>query len=264
MSSVQPARHWQVTLRQTRSVTVRNLNAAGLLVSLMLSPSSYRQAPRTVMARHLYRGTAPMLPWFTLLVAMVSLVLIHIVVATAAAYGLSRYALETVIRVLVLELIPLVSALFVAVNVTLPGGVALYRRRVRENPGFLAAGGMEALHAEAVARVLAGLFAVVTLAVVSCLVALVLTYLVVHGPNSAAFDGFTRKVGQVFNPAVALIFVLKTFFFSLAVSFIPVLSGLNTLPSSGRRSELPEVQGLLRMFLLILLIELVSLVGNYY
>jgi len=112
--------------------------------------------------------------------------------------------------------------------------------------------------------VLAGLFAVVTLAVVSCLVALVLTYLVVHGPNSAAFDGFTRKVGQVFNPAVALIFVLKTFFFSLAVSFIPVLSGLNTLPSSGRRSELPEVQGLLRMFLLILLIELVSLVGNYY
>lgn len=264
MSSVQPARRWQVTLRQTRSVTVRNLNAAALLVSLMLSPSSYRQAPRTVMARHLYRGTAPMLPWFTLLVAMVSLVLIHIVVATAAAYGLSRYALETVIRVLVLELIPLVSALFVAVNVTLPGGVALYRRRVRENPGFLAAGGMEALHAEAVARVLAGLFAVVTLAVVSCLVALVLTYLVVHGPNSAAFDGFTRKVGQVFNPAVALIFVLKTFFFSLAVSFIPVLSGLNTLPSSGRRSELPEVQGLLRMFLLILLIELVSLVGNYY
>lgn len=264
MSSVQPARHWQVTLRQTRSVTVRNLNAAALLVSLMLSPSSYRQAPRTVMARHLYRGTAPMLPWFTLLVAMVSLVLIHIVVATAAAYGLSRYALETVIRVLVLELIPLVSALFVAVNVTLPGGVALYRRRARENPGFLAAGGMEALHAEAVARVLAGLFAVVTLAVVSCLVALVLTYLVVHGPNSAAFDGFTRKVGQVFNPAVALIFVLKTFFFSLAVSFIPVLSGLNTLPSSGRRSELPEVQGLLRMFLLILLIELVSLVGNYY
>ena len=264
MSFVQPARHWQVTLRQTRSVTVRNLNAAALLVSLMLSPSSYRQAPRTVMARHLYRGTALMLPWFTLLVAMVSLVLIHIVVATAAAYGLSRYALETVIRVLVLELIPLVSALFVAVNVTLPGGVALYRRRARENPGFLAAGGMEALHAEAVARVLAGLFAVVTLAVVSCLVALVLTYLVVHGPNSAAFDGFTRKVGQVFNPAVALIFVLKTFFFSLAVSFIPVLSGLNTLPSSGRRSELPEVQGLLRMFLLILLIELVSLVGNYY
>lgn len=264
MSSAQPARPWQLTLRQTRSVTVRNLNTAALLVSLMLAPSSYRKGHRAVMARHLYQGTAPMLPWFILLVAMVSLVLIHIVVATAASYGLSRYALETVIRVLVLELIPLVSALFVAVNVTLPGGVALYRRRVREvsiSPGGPVG---EGLHAEAVARVLAGLFAVVTLAVVSCLVSLVLTYLVVHGPNPAAFDGFTRKVGQVFNPSVSLIFVLKTFFFSLAVSFIPVLSGLNTLPSSGRRSELPEVQGLLRMFLLILLIELVSLVGNYY
>lgn len=264
MSSAQPVRPWQVVLRQTRAVTVRNLNAAALLVSLLHSPSSYRKGPRAVMARHLYRGTVPMLPWFTLLVAMVSLVLIHIVVATASSYGLSRYALETVIRVLVLELIPLVSALFVAVNVTLPGGVVLYRRRVREIPGLPAARARDALHVEAVARVLAGLFAVVTLAVVSCLVALVLTYLVVHGPNPAAFDGFTRKVGQVFNPAVALIFVLKTFFFSLAVSFIPVLSGLNPVSLPGRRTELPEVQGLVRMFLLILLIELVSLVGNYY
>ena len=119
-------------------------------------------------------------------------------------------------------------------------------------------------HAEGVARVMAGLFAVVTLAVVSCLVALVLSYLVVHGPNPAAFDGFTRKVGQVFNPAVTLIFVLKTCFFSLAVSFIPVLSGLNPIPLRGGRSDPPEVQGLVRMFFLILLIELVSLVGNYY
>ena len=46
-----------------------------------------------------------MLPWFTLLAALVSLVLIRIVVVTAVSYGLSRYALEMVVRVLVLELI---------------------------------------------------------------------------------------------------------------------------------------------------------------
>ncbi|WP_413916183.1 ABC transporter permease [Candidatus Skiveiella danica] len=80
---------------------------------------------------------------------------------------------------------------------------------------------------EAMPRALAGMFAVLTLAVVSCVVALVLAYLVVHGPTHQAFDSYTRKVGQVFNPAVTLIFVLKTLFFSLAVSLIPTVSGMN-------------------------------------
>src|SRR6218665_3663179 len=47
------------------------------------------------------------LPGFTVLAALISLVLTRIVVVTALSYGLSRYALEMLIRVLVLELIPL-------------------------------------------------------------------------------------------------------------------------------------------------------------
>ena len=57
-----------------------------------------------------------MLPWFTALSALVSLVIIRIVLVTALSYGLSRFALEMVVRVLVLELIPLSAALFVALR----------------------------------------------------------------------------------------------------------------------------------------------------
>jgi len=262
MSTANALRSWQPALRRGWQSTVRNLNTSALLLTLILSPSSYRRGPRAVIAHHVYLGTAPMLPWFTLLVALASLVVIHIVVVTAASYGLSQYTLETVIRVLVLELIPLVSALFVAVNVTLPGGVALSRQRAMAQRGSPAMAAP--LLAEAMARVLAGMFAVITLAVVSCVVSLVLTYLVVHGLTPAAFGAYTRKVGQVFNPAVTLIFVLKTLFFSLAVSLIPILGGLHPAPMRAGRAELPEVQGLVRMFFLILLIEIVSLVGNYY
>lgn len=264
MSTANTLHAWQPALRRRWQSMVRNLNTSALLISLMFSPSSYRRSQRAVVARHLYLGTAPMLPWFTLLVAMSSLVVIRIVVVTAANYGLSQYALETVIRVLVLELIPLVSALFVAVNVTLPGGVALARHRERAAQVAPAGSGTDPLLVEAMARVLAGMFAVVTLAVVSCVVSLVLAYLVVHGLTPAAFESYTRKVGQVFNPAVTLILLLKTLFFSLAVSLIPTMSALHPLPVHAGRSELPEVQGLVRMFLLILLIEVVSLVGNYY
>ena len=66
-----------------------------------------------------------MLLGFTVLAALISLVLTRIVVVTAISYGLSRYALEMVIRVLVLELIPLTAALFVAMRCTIPNGTQL-------------------------------------------------------------------------------------------------------------------------------------------
>jgi phospholipid/cholesterol/gamma-HCH transport system permease protein len=69
--------------------------------------------------------------------------------------------------------------------------------------------------------------------------------------------------GHVFNPAVSLIFVLKTLFFSLAVSVIPMASALYDLEGDGSR-ESAALQGLVRMFAVLLLIEAVSLVGNYY
>ena len=114
-------------------------------------------------------------------------------------------------------------------------------------------------------RVVAGMFAVLMLAAVACLIATLLTYAAVYGFTLGAFAGFTRTLGQIFNPSVALIFALKTLFFSLAVGLIPVaafLRGPQSAVAPGARSS-PELDSLVRLFAAILLIEIVSLVGNY-
>lgn len=64
-------------------------------------------------------------------------------------------------------------------------------------------------------------------------------------------------------PAVSLIFVLKILFFCLAVSLIPMASALYD-PHSTRVRTSAEMRGLVRMFSVILLVEIASLVGNYY
>ncbi|MDP3619919.1 MAG: ABC transporter permease, partial [Ramlibacter sp.] len=92
---------------------------------LALSPSSYAHGGGSRLLRHLYLDTAPILWWFTALSALLTLVITRIVIVTALSYGLSQYALEMVIRVLVLELIPLTAALFVALRCTIPNGAAL-------------------------------------------------------------------------------------------------------------------------------------------
>lgn len=250
------ARHWLLQWWQL-------MRLGGIILFLALSPSSYRIDNRLVLARHIYDNTAPILMGFTVLCALISLVLTRIVTTTALSYGLSQYALQVVIRVLVLELIPLTAALFVALRCTIPDGAELAGLQARGDLDALRRQGVNPIHREVLPRVVAGIFSTVMLAVLSCVVALIVAYVAIYGFSLAGLPGYTRLFGQVFNPAVTLIFVMKTFFFSLAVSLVPMASALYGLADSRHRTS-AEMRGLVRMFALVLLVEVLSLVGNYY
>jgi phospholipid/cholesterol/gamma-HCH transport system permease protein len=112
-------------------------------------------------------------------------------------------------------------------------------------------------------RVAAGVFATLSLVAVSCVLTLVLAYLSVYGFTTGGFAGYTHTVGRVFNASVALIFGLKALFLSIAVSVLPISSVLFDRPRVRTRTS-AEVQGLVRVFSVIFLIEAASLVGNYY
>ena len=241
----------------------RLVHLGAIILVLTLSPSSYKRSNRVVLARHLYDNTAPILVGFTVLCALISLVLTRIVTTTALSYGLSQYALQVVIRVLVLELIPLTAALFVALRCTIPDGAELAKLQAQGDLDALRRQGIDPVHREVLPRVIAGIFSTITLAVLSCVVALVVAYVAVYGFGLSGLPSYTRLFGQVFNPAVTVIFVMKTLFFSLAVSLIPMASALYGMAQSSTRSS-AEMRGLVRMFAVILLIEVLSLIGNYY
>jgi phospholipid/cholesterol/gamma-HCH transport system permease protein len=248
-------RQWSVGWRRILMFSAR-------LLVLALSPSSYRGRNRAALARHLVQDTAPVLPWFTLMTAIISLVIIHIVVVTSVSYGLSRYALEMVVRVLVLELIPLTAAMFVALRCALPNAAEVAALQRDGAFDLLSAGNAEPLQREILPRVVSGMFAVLLLAAVSCLVCAVLAYLWVHGFTTGGFAGYTRTFGRVFSPALTLIFTLKTLGLSFAVGLIPIASVLYDRPHPRLRAS-GELRGLVRLFFAILMIEVASLAGNY-
>lgn len=256
-------RIWQLA-RDTALAWARIFHLGAMVSVLLLSPSTYRwHSLRTILQR-MYRDTAPLLLGFTVLAALICLVITRIVVVTAISYGLSRYALEMVIRVLVLELIPLTAALFVAMRCTIPytTELALMRQsgewRAREQRGE------SLMQREALPRVVAGLYASVTLAALSCVVALVMAYVGVYGFSLAGLEGYTRMFGHVFNPSVTVVFALKTWLSSLAVAIIPVSTGMYAKTRQYAARPGDELNGLVRMFAVLLLIELASLMGNYY
>lgn len=251
-------------LRQALLAWWRILQLGAVLVVLAASPSSWRHPWRGVIAREVWLGSAPLLLGFGLISTLLSVVIIRIVLVTAHSYGLSQYALEMVVRVLVLELIPLTAALFVALRVSLPVAVELAELRaagLRDAPSNDPA----MLRREVLPRAAGGFFAVLMLAALSSVICLVLAYLLVHGLSPWGLDRYTRLVGRVFDPAVTLIFTLKTLGLAAAVSLIPAGTALQQRPGNPGASSraLFELRALVRMFFAILLIELASLAGNY-
>jgi phospholipid/cholesterol/gamma-HCH transport system permease protein len=253
------AREWAEWVRGWWQI----IHVGAQILVLVVSPSSYRQSQRGVISKYMYMAVAPLLPGFTLISAVVSLVIIRIVIATTLAYGLSQYALELLIRTLVLELLPLSVALYVAVRYTMPQGKSVRDMRLRGELGELWRSGKDPARDELLPRVGAGVFAVILLAVVSSLVMLVLAYLSVYGFKTWGLAGYSRSVGQVFSPVVTLIFCMKTFFFSLAVSVIPIVYMPQTEEGHFKVVN-AEIMVLARVFAVILLVEVLSLVGNYY
>ena len=134
-----------------------------------------------------------------------------------------------------------------------------HTRRIRST----AQQGVDPLQREVLPRVASAMFSTLMLAGLSCVVTAVLAYVSVYGFTTGAFAGYTRTFGHVFNPAVSMIFALKVFFFGLAVALIPIASVLYDRSRARLRTSV-ELQSLVRIFVVILLIEVASLVGNYY
>ena len=233
-----------------------------VMVVRALSPRSYGPQTRHNLARLVYIDTAPILGWFKVLISLFTVIITRIVVVTAASYGLSQYALEMVIRVLVVELIPLTAALFVALRTTIPSGAALVEMRRIGHFRTLRRQRLDPIEVEVLPRLIAGIFACITLAAISCVVAGVLAYLAVYGFTTAGEQGYVHMAGRVFDPLFTFIFALKTLLFVIAVSVIPMASGLNNIEDDGSR-ESAALQGLVRMFGVLLIMEALSLVGNY-
>ncbi|HMW17671.1 MAG TPA: ABC transporter permease [Accumulibacter sp.] len=237
---------------------------AAQIVVLAFMPSSYRTGTqRQRILTGIYWATVPLLPSFIALSSLLSLVLIRIVLVTAMSYGLSQYALGLLVRTLVIELIPLYAAMVVAVRYSLPSAHRIRERLSDRSTGNDEPFESQLLRGELLPRALAAAFSVHFLATLSGLLALILTYMMVYGVSPWGLPVYTHHVGQVFTPPATLIFALKTFFFSLAVAIVPMAAciQLDTRGGYRRSSDIGEFA---RLFSIVLMIEVLSLIGNYY
>lgn len=241
----------------------RLLRFGGFATVAALSLSAYGPAARGVAVRQIYLTAWKALPGYLAFSALVSLVIIEIVHTTAKAYGLAPYALELVLRVLILELIPLLTALFVALRSGAAIGAEIALMRVSGELEDHEEAGASPLHEELVPRIAGAALSVFALTTLSIALTLYLAYALFYGTSVSGFFAFTRVVGQVFDMQILIGTLLKCLVFGLAVALIPLATGLEAERGEARSAPPAVLGGLMKLFLVIGLIEILSLVVKY-
>jgi len=241
---------------------LRAAHFSAAAVVTAFSPSAYDREARGLAARQIHFSAWQALPGFVLASALLSFVLIRIVVGTAQEFGLPQYALELAVRVLVLELIPVLAALYVALR----SGAAICTRvalmRIGGDLERVARSGRDPVGAELVPRVIGSLVAVALLTYLSGVVALLLAYVELYGFSPWAVAGFVRITGHVFDPVAVAAFLLKTTLFGVVVGAVPIGAALGVqrdpeaVPGAVRR-------GMVRLGVTLAVIEVVFVAAMY-
>lgn len=237
----------------------RALHFAGYALAATLSPSSYVAATRRIAVRQIYFTAWQILLPFSLFMALFGLLVIQITLNVARNYDLSQFALELIVRALVLELIPLLIALFIGLR---SGSAIATEVALMHHSGEIAAAGENLLYHELVPRVAAAAISVVSLTVLNCAMALVLAYFSMYGFSPWAFDDYTRVVGYIFSVPIMAAFMLKCIVFGAAVAVVPIAAGLEAT-SRIKSAPVAVLGGMVRLFFLLGLIEVVSLAAKY-
>lgn len=238
------------------------LRFAALALATALSPDAYDREMRRATARQIVLSAWPALPGFLAACAVLSFVLVRIVLDTAHAYGLSQYALELSVRVLVIELIPLLAVLSVALRSGAAMSAHVALKHVRGDFDAMRARGQEPVRHAFAPRVFGSVVAVMLLTWLSSAIALAIAYLVSYGFSPWALGPYLRITGQVFAPVVVTGLGLKTLFFGLAVATIPISAALS-IPRSQRMVPAAVRTGMVRLGVALIVIEIGSLIVTY-
>lgn len=240
----------------------RAVRLAMVVAAAALSPSLYTPRLRATAMKQLYFTVWQVFLPFILFTTLLSVVVIEITVRLARDYGVGVYALELVMRVLALELLPLLTALFVALRSGSAISTEIALMRISGDLDAMRDGGIDPMEREFLPRVIAAAMSVLTLTVMSGAMTLAAAYFAMYGLSPWGFAEFTWTIAEVFTPVQLAGITLKTIAFGVAVAVIPIAAGLSATRDI-KSAPVAVLGGMVRLFFALGLIEVASLAVKY-
>lgn len=236
----------------------------GAVLLAVVSRRSYNSATREVMARQIYFTAWQIIFGYALFAAVFSLVITQVIASAAREVGLYEYALELTIRAVVLEIVPLVTTLFVALRTGAAISTEVALMRIRNELGAMEAAGIDPFTLELLPRVIGGTVSVLTLTAIGVIVSLLCAHFVVTGyqPWNAPPGALRLVIAKVLDGQAMILLWGKTLLFGLAVTVIPISESV-AAPRKVFFAPIAVLHGMVRLFFAIMLIQTAGLALRY-
>ena len=232
------------------------------LLTVTLNPRTYDSATRWIIVKQIYFTAVQALPVYMAYSLVISAVIIQIMVTVARNFGLSEYVPGLIVGFLVMELLPFLSVLFVALRSGAAINTEVALMHVNDELTAFEHAHIDPIRYEFMPRVVGGVLSVLALTGLSVLTALGMAFFVIYGFEPVNFPAYSRAIAHLLAFPLVFWLVLKTMLFGLSVTLIPIKTGLE-IPKRLFLVPVAVLKGMMRVFFAIVLIEVASLAFKY-
>ncbi|MFA5172186.1 MAG: ABC transporter permease [Sulfuriferula sp.] len=232
------------------------------LLEVAVNPRTYDSATRWIIVKQIYFTAVQALPVFLAYSLIISALLIHIMVSVARDLGLSGYVPGLIVGFLLTQLLPLLSALFVALRSGAAINTEIALMHVNNELTAFEHAQIDPMRYEFMPRVIGGVASVLALTGLAILGALCVAFVGIYGWVWENWSSYVHMMAQLLPVPLIMEVVVKTILFGLAVTLIPLKTGLE-IPKRLFLVPVAVLKGMMRVFFAIVLIEVASLALNY-
>ncbi|MDR3393115.1 MAG: ABC transporter permease [Sulfuriferula sp.] len=232
------------------------------LLEVALTPRTYDSATRWIITKQIYFTAVQALPVFLIYSLVISVVLIQIMVSVARDFGLSEYVPGLIVGFLLMELLPLLSVLFVALRSGAAINTEIALMHVNNEITAFEHAQIDPARYEYMPRVVGGVISVLALTGLSALSALLVAFFVIYGLDWSNLGNYTHSMAQLLPLTLVFGLIAKTVLYGLCVTLIPIKTGLE-IPKRLFLVPVSVLKGMMRVFFAIVLIEVASLTFKY-
>lgn len=243
----------------TAAATIREMTRlTGLCGVRALMPASYNPAVRLVVTRQLYYTGVQILPLFLIITLGFGTGAVGAAVAGMLRMDLADKAGGIVVNLLVLELAPLITALLVGLRSGSAVDAELATMAQSGELRTLDLFGIDPATYLFLPRIIATMVTVSLLTGIFALLVLSSAYLFLFWYVEIGLSAYLNAVMSSVTGTVAALLLAKSLLLGFLVAFIPLYSGITGPPGLAGISIAVQ-RGMVRLFLAILLVEILTL-----
>jgi phospholipid/cholesterol/gamma-HCH transport system permease protein len=232
------------------------------VLGALLSPATWNRATFNTVIKQVYFTAVQTLYVYLPFILIISWVLTTITLNTARGLGLFDLAAEMIVRLLVLELLPFLTALFVALRSGSAINTEVALMKVNNELDALEHCRVPPLEFEFLPRVIGGILSVIGMSLLAGILSMFIAYFLLYGASTAGLGYFSTTIANVFSYTIMLGLVVKCALFGLVVTSVPISAGLET-PKKMFMVPVSVLKGMMRVFFALVLIEVISLALKY-